>query len=306
MPWGDNPTLAPHYLRLTWQVEPDDVEEALAVAYRLPVNGVEYDDGTPHSAPFADIPLGSRSPYVRVYLPVEDSQSWVHWLRTICEDHGWAFHSQVVLSEDWAHSWKSYYHPQILPEGYAVVPAWWEGSPVDAAHTLWLDPGMAFGTGLHATTRLCLEDMARRALEGRRVLDIGAGSGILGLFSLLRGAKTAVLVEPDPVAVNAIWHNARLNGLTDRITVIEGTLQAVNPASYHLVCMNLIWDIIQEEWPRVTRYLAPNAYVLLSGLLCEREDDTRALVTRTGDVVERIEERDGWLLVVVRHGAGSR
>ncbi|MCY0879126.1 MAG: 50S ribosomal protein L11 methyltransferase [Firmicutes bacterium] len=302
MPWAANPPLEPEYVQLTWTVNDGAFEDALALAYRLPVGGVEYDDGTVAEAPFTDLawtPAGPR--FVRVYLPREEADAWVDVVRRVCAAHGWTLREDVVKSDDWAHSWKAHYQPQMLPGGYAVVPAWWERSPAPPDRTLWLDPGMAFGTGLHATTRLCLEALTTEPLGGCRVLDVGAGSGILALMALKAGAASAVLVEPDPVARDAIWHNARLNRLDGAVRVVHGTLKDLAPSPFDVVCMNLIWDIIREEWPRLLSYLAPKALVLLSGILSTFDEEVRALVQGSGDEVARVEERDGWLLVVVRH-----
>jgi ribosomal protein L11 methyltransferase len=161
---------------------------------------------------------------------------------------------------------------------------------------------MAFGTGTHATTRLCLNGLAGLELHDQRVLDLGAGSGILGLFAALCGAARVVMVEPDPVAVDAIAHNAKQNHLEDRIVVVPGTLANLNPERFDVLCLNLIWEIIAAEWTRVQRYVAQTgSTLLLSGLLAERQDDVKRLVRQTGQRVLAMEESEGWLLVTVRH-----
>lgn len=301
MPWADSPRLETQYLCLTWYPPADEIDESLAFVHSLAITGFEYEDGRAVESPFTDIPLMPGRPFVRIYLPVDGSAAPGEAVRQFCRERRLELEHDAVHTADWANSWKAYYHPESVACGYVVVPAWYDESPADAAHTLWIDPGMAFGTGTHATTRMCLDALAQLELKGRRVLDLGAGSGILGLFAALRGASRVVLVEPDPVAVDAVFHNARINEMERRIEVVAGTLAAMEPTGFDILCLNLIWDIIAAEWDRIQRYLAPGATLLLSGLLEEKGSDVEALVSRTGQSVVRMQQSEGWLLVEVRH-----
>ncbi|NMP23003.1 50S ribosomal protein L11 methyltransferase [Sulfobacillus harzensis] len=300
MPWAGNESLNETYRRWTWYPPADQVETAMNLAYALPVQGVEYDDGQPAEAPFTDIPLSPGRPYVRVYLTVDDANKWEATMRERVAARGWLFESDAVKSEDWANAWKRYYVPQVLRHGYTVVPSWTSPSPADEAHTLWLDPGMAFGTGTHATTRLCANALLDLDLGGQSVLDLGAGSGILGLLAAKRGAERVLMVEPDPVAVDAIRHNVHLNHLEDAVSVLAGTLHDVKPQPFDYLFLNLIWDIIHAEWQPLQAYLVDSSMIFLSGLLPERRDALTSLVASTGHHVVRIEEQDGWIMAVVR------
>ncbi|PSR23631.1 MAG: 50S ribosomal protein L11 methyltransferase [Sulfobacillus acidophilus] len=305
MPWADNRQVKTQYWRVTWYPPYDEINQALDVAQDLAAGGFEYEDGQPSdSSPFTDIPLEPGRPFVRVYFPSEKAQI-VESLCQVCEEHGWAFQVESVYTEDWANAWKAYYHPILIPPDYAIVPAWYDTSPKDAEHTLWIDPGMAFGTGTHATTRMCLEFLASADLHRKTLLDLGAGSGILGLFGLMGGAERAVLVEPDPVAIQAIFHNAGLNHCDRRVAVVPGTLADLSPERFDVVCMNLIWDIIQTEWMPLQQYLAPGALVLLSGLLAEHEASVRRLLNQTNHTVLRAQVCEGWLLMVTTHDSPS-
>lgn len=301
MPWADSRGVEPAYVRLTWYPPRGEMDDALAFVQELAVNGFEYEDGQVGSSPFTDIPLAPGRPFVRVYLPQSDSVLKVSRIAELCQRRGWTVEQDLVQSADWANAWKEHYHPEPISHGYMIVPAWYETSPVDPAHTLWLDPGMAFGTGTHATTRLCLRALARLPIFGKRVLDLGAGSGILGLFAGLRQAGRVVMVEPDPVAVDAIFHNARMNRLDHQMEVVRGTLKDVDPAPYDILCLNLIWDIIAFEWDALPAYLAPGARLLLSGILEERRDDVRTMVERSGNRLEGIVAEEGWLMAEVHH-----
>lgn len=302
MPWADNQGVLSEYFSVTWFPPPAEVADAIELADTLQLGGFEYEDGEQAHSPFTDIPLAPGQPFVRVYIPLARA-SLLETVQAVCQAHGWPWRQTTVASDDWANAWKAHYQPQLVGDKYAVVPAWYEDSPRDAVHTLWLDPGMAFGTGTHATTRMCLAELARMHVAGKRVLDLGAGSGILGLFACLREAAEVVLVEPDPVAVDALTHNARINGLEHAVKVVPGTLAALPPSSFDVLCLNIIWDIIHAEWSRVQHYLAPGAVVLLSGLLQEKQDIVRTMVEETGQTMDRVDEADGWILAVVRHGS---
>lgn len=300
MPWVDNGSLDAAYLRITWRPPASQVGDAVAFAYTLPMAGLEYEDGEAVDAPFTDIPIEPGPPFVRVYLPHSEAAVWLERIVSACEARGWELDWDEVKSQDWANAWKAYYQPQWVGADYVIVPSWHQQSPADPDHTLWLDPGMAFGTGTHATTRMCLNVLASDHLKGRRVLDLGAGSGILGLFAALRGSSEVLLVEPDPVAVDAIRYNIGLNRL-GAVEVIAGTLADVPKHRFDVLCLNLIWDIISAEWPNLQPYLAPGAQVLLSGLLPERRDALDRLLASTGHVARQVQEEDGWMLVEVRH-----
>jgi ribosomal protein L11 methyltransferase len=300
MPWADNLQVQTQYLSMTWYPPPDEMDQAVELARTLGLGGFEYEDGEPSESPFTDIPIEPGRLFVRVYVPNEQSQVG-EYIRQSCDERAWELRVEPVYTEDWANAWKAYYTPILIPPDYAVVPAWYETSPQDKDHTLWLDPGMAFGTGAHATTRMCLNVLASIDLCHKNLLDLGAGSGILGLFGLMRGADRAVLIEPDPVAIQAIFHNAGLNHLLNRAVVVSGTLADLAPELFDVVCMNLIWDIIHSEWIPLQQYLAPDAVVLLSGLLPEHEAPLRQLLKHTNHTVLRSEVCEGWLLMVTTH-----
>lgn len=303
MPWAANESLDLRYWRVTWYPNAEDLADALAMVTLWCPGGFEYEDGALAVSLFTDIPREPGRPFVRAYVADQDYDTKEAILK-FCGERGWPVHTKMVESEDWANAWKSYWNPQEVASDYAIVPIWYEKSPKDNAHTLWLDPGMAFGTGTHPTTKMCLNALTELDLNHQTVLDLGAGSGILGLFAALLGARRVVLVEPDPVAVTAIRHNVASNSLGDRVMVVPGTLESLKPFGFDVLCLNLIWDIIQTEWGRLQNYLASGgATLILSGLLQERRRDITRLVESTGQRISHIEEDAGWLTVMVRHGS---
>ncbi len=304
MPWAGNESLDLRYWCVTWYPQAEDMADALALVTLWCPGGFEYEDGAMLAPLFTDIPREPGRPFVRVYLAMDQATDAKEAIFKGCGERGWPVHTETVDSQDWANAWKSYWKPQEVASDYAIVPLWYENSPKDLAHTLWLDPGMAFGTGTHPTTRMCLNALAKLDLTNQTVLDLGAGSGILGLFAGLLGARQVVLVEPDPVAVAAIRHNAAFNSLGDRVVVVLGTLEALKPFGFDILCLNLIWDIIQTEWGRIQNYLASaGATLILSGLLKARRQEITRLVESTGQHISGVEEDAGWLAVTVRHGS---
>ena len=285
------------YWRVRIAVEPSEIEAVAAWLMEFGVGGVEFEDGEPpRMSRFTDIALATpAAPFVAGYFA--DDERWpdtASRIRQRAAAAGWAVVVERIPTQSWETAWKQYYGPVALPDGYGIVPTWHAGSPFAAEKTIWLDPGMAFGTGTHATTRSCLEILIAQGAAKPRVLDLGAGSGILSLAAAKLSAMTVDAVEPDPVAVRALTDNIRANGLERRIHVICGTFAdlPVGPP-YDLVLMNLTRELIREWWPSVQQRLT--GWAVLSGLLEDAVPEMETMVRRHGgfQVVEyRI--RQGW------------
>lgn len=303
MPWAANPGVYPDYWAVRVQAPMDRMDAVLAWFYDLGVTGVQWDDGNPATPAFTDIALPAGEPFVQGFFP--DDDSWPGLSARIdkdCKRRDWQYAVSRVATEDWANAYKKYYRPIALGEGYGVVPAWYEASPFAADKTVWMDPGMAFGTGSHATTRSCLDLMIQQGVRGQRVLDLGSGSGILAIMANKLGARSIDAVEPDPVAVSALTQNVGLNRADERVHIIAGTLDDI-PAveEYDVICMNLIADLILGLWPQVAARLKnPRGYALLSGIVEERVRELEILVDGSGFSVSDYWYKDHWATLVVR------
>jgi ribosomal protein L11 methyltransferase len=204
-----------------------------------------------------------------------------------------------VREEDWANAWKEHFFAHRVGERLVIKPSWreFEGGPGDLVVTL--DPGMAFGTGLHPSTRLCLLALERAVRAGDRVLDVGTGSGILALAAARLGAERVLAVDLDEVAVEAARANAEANGLTASVEVARGSVEAA-PAgqTYDLVLANIIARVIIELAPALAARVRPGGRLVASGILALRRDEVAAALAAAGLTVEETLEEADWVALL--------
>lgn len=200
--------------------------------------------------------------------------------------------SRVIDDEDWANEWKKYFK-SIVTDSVTVVPTWIAYSPREGEKLLRLDPGMAFGTGEHATTRMCLELM--RA-AGRSVIDVGCGSGILGIAAAITGAKSVYMCDIDPQAVKAARNNAELNGV---VCEIEQADLLATSRKAELILANLTADLLIRMAPSVREHLEEGGKLVVSGIIAERLDEVKDAFSRLGYKVEKEAAEGDWRALVL-------
>jgi len=216
--------------------------------------------------------------------------------------------------EDWSLSWKQHWQADPVGKGLLILPAWLPCPPEHVERRLIaMDPGSAFGTGSHPTTRLCLEAlellaaMAPEGLAGLRVADLGCGSGVLGLAALRLGAASVAAVDTDSLAVRATTDNAALNGLTPQVRVQLGSVEALaellegQPAD--LLLCNILAPVIQALCPAFNTVLAANGVGLLSGLLVDQALALQLALRDEGWQAELTAEQSQWGLMTIRRVA---
>ena len=207
-----------------------------------------------------------------------------------------ALRTRHVDDGDWTDAWKAHYVPQRVGR-VVVVPSWLEEPLGPGEVAITLDPGMAFGTGLHPTTRGCLHLLQEVSPTPADVLDVGCGSGILALAALRLGAERAVGVDTDPLAVTATRENAERNGLGDRVTAVAGTLPASAEARHPLILANLVAAVLVELAPRLAAHLAPGGVLLASGIIEPRAAEVIDAMRRVGLTVTDRRDDGEWVSV---------
>ncbi len=214
---------------------------------------------------------------------------------------------------DWENNWKQYYKPMEIGERLLVIPQWLQEDPKVKALLsqgrvpLILDPGLTFGTGSHATTRLCLTALERHIRGGERVLDLGCGSGILSIAALRLGAAEAVATDIDDKCLTVAYDNAALNGIgADTYTVLVGdvlpdeTFRARVGGGYQIVVANIVADVIKALAPMVQSFLAPGGLFLCSGIIDDRAEEVAAALTAAGLEILETRDAEGWFSYLCR------
>ena len=240
---------------------------------------------------------------VIIHLYLEPGASQVETLALIAarmEAAGipYTVETEGVEQEDWQNGWRKYYHPMEIGSRLAVVPSW-QQYDTDRVKLI-LDPGLAFGTGGHETTSLCLEALDEQVRGGERVLDIGTGSGILAIAALKLGAASAEGVDIDPVAVRTAGENAALNGVQDKLTVLVGDLSDKASGTYDIITANIVANAILSLAPAVPGLMAEGATFIASGIIDSRKDEVIAGLEKAGLAVAEVKEKRGWECIICK------
>ena len=208
--------------------------------------------------------------------------------------------SDGVNDSDWNENWKKYFHATEIGKRLTIVPSWEEYDNRENRVLLHIDPGAAFGTGTHATTSLCLELLQDYIKDGFKMLDIGCGSGILAIASVLLGAESAVGVDIDAQSVKTARENAELNGVSDRTEFIVGDLAEKVSGRFPVVCANIVADVVIRLLDGAEKYIADGGVLIVSGIIDIRENDVLEAAKRHGYEILQKRYRDNWCAFALR------
>ena len=204
-----------------------------------------------------------------------------------------------VDEEDWANSWKKFYKPVKVGEHLVIKPSWEEYVPEDGDIIIELDPGMAFGTGTHETTTMCMKLIESYVKPGMDVFDVGCGSGVLGISSAKIGAKKVICVDLDPVACKVALENAVINNVQDKVEVRNGNLLDVVKEKADVVIANIIADIIIAFSHNVEKFMKDGAVFISSGIIKDRKEDVLNKFKEKNFKVLKILEEGEWCAIAV-------
>lgn len=203
-----------------------------------------------------------------------------------------------IEEEDWAHKWRQYFHPFHVGKRVVVKPSWEKYTPAPEEVVVELDPGLAFGTGTHPSTALCLRLLEKHVFPGAVVLDIGTGSGILAVAAVKLGASRVVAVDNDSLALRAARENVARNGMARQIVVQQSDLlQAVEVMTADIVVANIVADAIIRLAPAVSSYLTRDGLFVASGIITQRLAEVTAAIEGAGLSVTTVEKEGGWAAI---------
>ena len=260
-----------------------------------------YGDLIDESILNADKTIGSVSVFLSADRPFIDEVAFIKERLAEIGVEG-KFEVIGINEEDWAHSWKAYYKPLHIGKKMVIVPKWEEYEPREGEIIVTMDPGMAFGTGTHETTRLVIELLEECVTPGMKVADVGCGSGILAICAAKLGATCCRAYDIDPVAVRVAQENIADSGEKCVTCAVSDLLKDVNLSDgpYVLICANIVADIIIRMAPDVGRYMKDDAILLASGIITERAEEVVEALEACNLKIDRRLDDNGWCALVVK------
>ena len=302
-----------HWLELTVQTHPEAVESVSELLNRYTTGGVAIeepieliDEGQAYRV-LTGLPVK-----VHAYLPIDGKEEAARkqvaeglWhLSSLGSQYVGDLQTRVVREEDWANAWKDYYHVTHIGQRLVIRPSWREYIPKNNEVVLELDPGMAFGTGLHPTTRMCLEQIEQRMRPEMRVLDVGTGSGILALAAAKLGAANVDCIDNSSVAVESALDNVEMNHMSDRVNVVLGVLDETEATrlagQYDLVLANIIARVIGSIASNLAQVLAPDGILITSGIIENRRHEAEKPLLATGlKLIDQV-MIDDWVTLIMQ------
>ena len=309
--------------RIETTTEAEDLVSSMLMD--LGIQGIEIEDNIPMSQRekeqmFVDIlpetGVDDGVAYISFYLEEEDDKEAVlakvraelEDMRAYIEVGSRSIEESQTEDVDWVNNWKKYFH-QFYVDDILIIPSWENVKPEDENKMIvHIDPGTAFGTGMHETTQLCIRQIRKYTTEHTRILDVGCGSGILGMLALMFGAEYSVGTDLDPCAIDATRENMQVNGITeDRYEVMIGNIiddKAVQDKlgyeKYDIVAANILADVLVPLTPVIVNQLKPGGIYITSGIIDDKEETVVNAVKAAGLEVLEVNYQGEWVSVTAR------
>ena len=309
--------------RLKTTTEAEDIVSSMLMD--LGIQGIEIEDNIPMSQKekeqmFVDIlpetGVDDGVAYISFYLEEEDDKEEVlanvraelEEMRSYVEVGSGTIEESQTEDVDWVNNWKKYFH-QFYVDDILIIPSWEDVKPEDENKMIvHIDPGTAFGTGMHETTQLCIRQIRKYITKDTTILDVGCGSGILGMLALMFGAKYSVGTDLDPCAIDATHENMQVNGISeDRYEVMIGNIiddksvqDKVGYGKYDIVAANILADVLVPLTPVIVNQLKTGGIFITSGIIDDKEETVVNAVKAAGLEVLEVNYQGEWVSVTAR------
>ena len=205
-----------------------------------------------------------------------------------------------VQEEDWATAWKQYYHPVKISETFTIVPTWEQYEVSENEKIIELDPGMAFGTGTHPTTFMCIQALERTVKKDDVVIDVGTGSGVLSIAAALLDAKKVVGVDLDEVAVKSATDNVALNHVQSKVEIVHGDLLQGSKDPVDVIVANILAEVILLFVDDAAKKVKKGGYFITSGIIVQKKDAVQETLANAGFMIEEVMQEEDWICIIAK------
>ncbi|MDP6714013.1 MAG: 50S ribosomal protein L11 methyltransferase [SAR202 cluster bacterium] len=294
------------WIELTVDVPPEYAEPMSEIFHRYGHGGVAIEQEAGHNPDEGESPPIPDFVTVKTYLPIDNTTErrrnqidvgvrLVAHLATISP-----LRKQYVEEEDWQNAWKEHFDPLRIGQHLVICPTWREVEITESDILIHLDPGMAFGTGHHPTTRTCMEILERETRPGDRILDVGCGSGILSVVAVKMGAASALGLEIDPVAARAGEENVRINGIEDKVQIVQGTLPSplAEAQGFDIVAANISAKVVTNLAPHLIDTVAIGGKLIAGGIIEPHVEGVTKALNAVGASVDQAFVDGDWVTLL--------
>ena len=314
--------------RFTLKTKTEAEDIVICTLAEVGIEGVEIQDKQPltdedKAQMFVDImpegPADDGIAYLNFYLEEDaDTEAILKDVKAALEDlRSFVDIGEATIAEsqtedkDWINNWKQYFH-QFYVDDILIIPSWEDVKPSDEDKmVIHIDPGTAFGTGMHETTQLCIRQIRKYTTETTKILDVGCGSGILGMLALKFGAEYSVGTDLDPCAIDATYENMENNGISkDKYEVMIGNIindkevqDKVGYECYDIVAANILAPVLVELTPVIVNQLKPGGIYITSGIIDDKEEMVKEAVAKAGLELLEVTYQGEWVCVTARKNA---